>query len=267
MRTTPIIATRQRSLSLAGITPAPCLVTVKLINIFSRSSRESAANSAALRAKRNRGIAPPISRDRSTRFTELHQPRRSPLAYSEREEKERDREYALIFPRLYSLPSYISYICYSIREEIRDNTRVLVRVARARGYYCLGRIRVASRLAFRVGSSASNERIPERTRCQERGSIKLAMIFFIPHFIFWLYRFHNRSGCKKGIIIPRCSFCSLYFIFSCLDTNLSFRNCLIRKIVKNFQCVKRALLTHNYSLFHYFNFQNCDVNILKKSEL
>lgn len=68
----------------------------------------------------------------------------------------REREYALIFPRLYFPSSYINYICYSIREEIRDNTRVLVRVARARGYYCLGRIRVASRLVFRVGLSALN---------------------------------------------------------------------------------------------------------------
>lgn len=44
----------RRSLSLVGITPAPCLVTVKLINTSSRSTRESAADSAALRTKRNR---------------------------------------------------------------------------------------------------------------------------------------------------------------------------------------------------------------------
>jgi len=39
VRTIPIIATRQRSLSLAAITPAPCLVTVKLINISSLLAR------------------------------------------------------------------------------------------------------------------------------------------------------------------------------------------------------------------------------------
>jgi len=115
IRLSPIIITR-------------CLITVQLINI----SRECTDNSATLQHKAKSVRSPLIPRDRLTLQSRA---RASTLGRKDK------RENVAIFS------ATLFVILFT---EIRDNTKVFVRVTCAHGYYNLVQIRVTSRFIFHV---------------------------------------------------------------------------------------------------------------------